>query len=55
MKHTKVHQGSEEETKLDGHHNIGVALLGVVDHEKRYGRDNGYWELVPPSDIKHVV
>lgn len=38
-----------------GHHDDGVAEVGEVHHEQRQGGHGGEHELVPPSQVQHVV
>ena len=52
---TQVDQLAQQEAKRDGHNEVRVATLSVVHKQEGYGRNYGYRQFMPPSDVKYVV
>lgn len=52
---TEVDQSPKQEAKWDRDDHGRVSSFSVVHHEKRDGSNDGYGELMPPTDVKHVV
>ena len=53
--HTQVHESSKNGPEWNRHYDVGIAVIGIINHEERNGGDDWYGHLVAPSDIKDII
>ena len=50
-----MEERAEQPSQWDGHDDVGKPALRVVDDEEGYRCDDGYRQLVSPTDVEDVI